>query len=109
MQTVDVALVETPLLLSAAGAVVTVLDWRPRDNSWTASLLLNVTLPFYPAGVESALHGTLQWVTWVMPVGIVGQGWHRGTVKLDAPTATHGADYISFAAPAQALAPLREM
>lgn len=95
----DVALVETPLLLSATGAVVTVLDWRPRGATWKAPLILNVTLPFAPTAVESALHGELHWVPAVVtaPPDIEAAGWYRGTVKVTAPPETHGADYISFA------------
>ena len=91
--TVNTPLVETPVLLSAAGAVVTVLDWRPHNVAWTPALVLNVTLAFLPNSVESALHGVLHWV----PVEHArGDGYHNGLVVVEAPPTTHGADFVSF-------------
>lgn len=93
---VNVSLVETPLLLSEKGAVVTVLDWRPHNTATTqepAGLMLNVTLPFAPVSVKSALHNAaLQWV----PQLPVISGSYTGLVLVVAPPNTHGADFISF-------------
>ena len=47
------AFVETPLLLSEEGAVVTLLNWGDRQFSAAAPLQLNVTLPFEPKRAES--------------------------------------------------------
>ena len=47
------AFVETPMLLSDEGAVVTLLNWGDRQFSATAPLQLNVTLPFEPKRAES--------------------------------------------------------
>ena len=72
------------------GAVVTLLDWRPHNAAWKPALLvLNVTLPFVPLSVESALHGALHWVP-VVPAP--GGGFYSGLVEVEAPPTTHGAD-----------------
>jgi hypothetical protein len=89
-------LVETPLLLSTYGAVVTVLDWRPHDATWKQTLVLNVTLPFAPQSVESALHGELHWAP-IVPAR--GGGFYGGLVQVEAPPSAHGADFISFHRP----------
>eukprot|EP01050_Picozoa_sp_SAG11_P008314 SAG11_NODE_725_length_7518_cov_3.706025_3_plen_365_part_00 len=47
------AFVETPLLLSQEGAVLTLLNWGDTVFSATSPLLLNITLPFEPKRVES--------------------------------------------------------
>ena len=56
--------VETALLCSPHGCVVTLLNWEA-DRSFGADendeLMVNVSLPFVPARVESAEHGALQW------------------------------------------------
>ena len=51
------AFVETPLLLSPAGAVLTLLNWGGAVFSAEAPLRLNVTLPFEPTRVESVEGG----------------------------------------------------
>jgi hypothetical protein len=86
---VDVALVETPVLVSSLGAVVTILDWRPADTDRSTPLSLNVTLAFLPKSVESASTGTLTWT----PTGSSGE-WQSGVVEVSSPSAY--ADFISF-------------
>ena len=91
--TVDVALVETPVLISSLGAVVTILDWRPAGAADRSTpLLLNVTLPFSPNLVESASAGKLTWT----PKGPSSGSWHSGVVEVPPPSATHAADFVSF-------------
>ena len=88
---VNQPLVETPILLSSLGAVVTVLDWRP-PTSRSHELVLNVTLPFEPHVVDSAQSGAL---TWQPHTGApVAGNWHIGSVVLTTPR--DGADYVSF-------------
>ena len=91
---VDAPLVETPILLSDLGAVVTVLDWRPKaplgDKRGRPDLTLNVTLPFAPTMVQSAQSGALVWTAGAAR----GNGCHSGTVKIATPS--QGADYITF-------------
>ena len=89
--TVDVPLVETPILLSSLGAVVTVLDWRP-PTSRSQELILNVTLPFEPHMVDSAQGGALAWQPHTDTP--VAGSWHTGSVVLTTPR--DGADYVSF-------------
>lgn len=55
--TVSETLVETPLLLSDAGAVVTILNWTGKD---IGELVVEADLPFTPTRVESVKHGDLQ-------------------------------------------------
>lgn len=52
----DHSMVETPVLLSDAGAAVTVLNWNPTPIS---SLTLQIRLPFAPSSVASARQGAL--------------------------------------------------
>ena len=90
----DVPLVETPILTSDLGAVVTILDWRPTallgDKRGRApDLTLNVTLPFKPSTVKSAESGVLVWTA-----GATSGNMHSGIVKV--PTPTQGADYVIF-------------
>ena len=101
--TVDAPLVETPILMSTLGAVVTVLDWRPTallSTDRSKHLMLNVTLPFEPIAVDSAQGGPLTWYPHLgsdlgARVGSSVSGkWHTGTVILNTPM--HGADYVSF-------------
>lgn len=87
--TVDVAQVETPVLLSSSGAVVTILDWRPAGTNRAVLLRLNVSLPFKPHSVHSASAGALAW----QPIGS-SRSWHRGLV--DVPCAKFAADFVSF-------------
>lgn len=94
--TTNTPLVEMPLLLSPTGAVVTVLDWRSQNDILPSdrrkpSLVLNVTLPFAPLSVDSALHGALHWDP-VVPRG--GDSFY--SVLVEVATSTHGADFISF-------------
>ncbi|MGD0090470.1 MAG: beta-galactosidase trimerization domain-containing protein [Planctomycetota bacterium] len=49
--------VEAPLLLSAAGAAVTLLNWTRQE---LAELHVSVRLPFKAASVESVAHGALK-------------------------------------------------
>ncbi len=66
--------VETPVLVSAQGAAVTVLNWR---GAPLANLDLRLRLPFRVASVESVAHGRLpftqtpQGVAIHMPLGTV--------------------------------------
>lgn len=87
--TADVPLVETPILLSHLGAVVTVLDWRP-SASRSKELVLNVTIPFQPHAIHSAQSGALTW----QPQSYVAGNGHTGSVLLTTPR--DGADYVSF-------------
>ena len=47
------AFVETPMLLSDQGAVVTLLNWGDRQFTAAAPLQLNITLPVEPKRAES--------------------------------------------------------
>jgi hypothetical protein len=89
--TVDVPSVETPILLSSLGAVVTVLDWRP-PTSRSQELILNMTLPFQPHMVDSAQGGALIWQPHTR--ALIDGNWHTGSVVLTTPR--DGADYVSF-------------
>ena len=84
---VDVPLVETPVLVSSRGVVVTILDWRPNANT-TNVLVLNVSLPFAPARVDSAAAGKLVFVP------LAGSTGKSGLVRVASPA--HGSDFISF-------------
>lgn len=57
---VNVPLVETPLLVSEAGAVVTILNWTGQALE---NLEVNVRLPFAPTSVESVKHGPIKFTT----------------------------------------------
>ena len=51
------AFVETPLLLSPQGAVLTLLNWGDKVFSTAEPLQLNITLPFEPQRVVSVENG----------------------------------------------------
>ena len=56
--------VETALLSSQNGSLVTLLNWDPGrifGGDGQEQLVVNVSLPFVPARVESAERGMLQW------------------------------------------------
>jgi len=50
--------VEAPLLLSDAGAAVTLLNWSRKEQ---AEFSVSVRVPFKPKAVESVTHGPLKW------------------------------------------------
>ena len=86
--------VETPMLLSSAGAVVTVLNWRDDVFSAQYPLEINVTLPFKPASVESVEHGPLTATPAVgAPPGTVtvrvplaaGESWPAAAIPMENP------------------------
>ena len=86
--------VEMPMLLSSAGAVVTVLNWRDDVFSAQYPLEINVTLPFKPASVESVEHGPLTATPAVgAPPGTVtvrvplaaGESWPAAAIPMENP------------------------
>lgn len=78
---IDRPCTETPILTSAEGAVVTVLDWY---GFGLAGATLNVSLGFTPSRVSSAAHGTMSSKT------------AAGVTSVTLAPQNDTADFISF-------------
>ena len=79
--------VETPVLDSAAGTLVTVLNWR---NTTGEPFPLSVAVSFTAGSVVSALQGSL---TFTQKPGGAGGG---GRVSFVLPTLPNVSDFISI-------------
>jgi hypothetical protein len=89
------AFVEAPVLTSASGSVVTLLNWGGADFGADAPLMMNVSgLGFAPSRVASAEHGPLPFE---VLLGVRHQGAADpadATVSVTLPL--EAADFVSF-------------